>query len=114
MTRAAYVAALLQTYRRLPGRTRTLHPGDRRLASELDRRHVPLAIARAALLLGAARRACRPSTAPPLPPIRSLAYFLPIIAELTASPPDPAYLDYLERRFTTGEPNWLPTRNSPD
>jgi hypothetical protein len=113
MTRADYVAVLLADYRGLPGRAGPTHPGDRRLAAELHRRHVPLAIARTALLLGAARRACHPPGTPPLPPIRSLAYFLPIIAELTAATPDPAYLDHLAR-LTNGEQTWRPPRNSPD
>ena len=46
-------------------------------------------------LLAAARRALRSPHLCPLSPIRTLHYFLPVIEEVLATPPDPGYLDYL-------------------
>ncbi|HXQ00059.1 MAG TPA: hypothetical protein VN845_08340 [Solirubrobacteraceae bacterium] len=56
---------------------------------------------RAAFTLAMARRA---TSRRPLPPIRSLHYFLPVLEELQTQPVDPAYLDYLERRRADAAP----------
>jgi hypothetical protein len=70
---------------------------DRLLALDLHRRDVPLEIVEIALRLAVARRTARPPHLPPLPPVRSLHYFLPLIEQLPASPPPDGYLDYLRR-----------------
>jgi hypothetical protein len=93
----SYVDDLLRFYRRLPGTSRRVRPADRRLATDLYDRQIPFERLKAALLLGCARRLA--STSPPLSPIRSLHYFLPILDELQQSPPlEAGYLAYLERR----------------
>lgn len=96
-----YLHHVLDLYRRSPdtrGRCRT---ADRRLAATLHQRGVPLSIVRAALILAAARRRARSPDAQPLPPIASLHYFLPVIEELLADPPDPGYIDLLSSRLQT-------------
>lgn len=95
----AYVEAVLGAYRRTPGTTSHVRPADRRLACDLGRRNVPLAVVEAALLLATARRLARPNDAPPLGPVRSLAYFAPVIAEILAAPLPPAYLEYLAAKL---------------
>ena len=45
--------------------------------------------------LALSRRNARPPDADPLPPIRSLHYFLSVIDELPPGPPPDGYLDYL-------------------
>lgn len=52
---------------------------------------------RAAMLLAAARRTLR--SGPPLPPVRTLHYFLPAIEEVLALPPEPRYVDYLAAKL---------------
>jgi hypothetical protein len=93
MTEHQYRAAVLHHYTRL--RDTPTHPRapDRALASQLFAEGVPLAIVKAAFLIATARRTVRDPTAAPLPPIRSLAYFLPVIRELQHNPADPDYLD---------------------
>jgi hypothetical protein len=59
----------------------------------------PLPLVEAALLLGSLRRLIRPSDLPPLPRIRSLAYFQPVIAELQQQQLPQGYLDYLRLKF---------------
>jgi hypothetical protein len=90
-----YVDYVLDVYAMLPGTPKRPRPADRILARQLAQEHVPLALVVAALLLGTARREVAKH---PLPPVRSLYYFLPILEELQQEPTDPAYLDYLERR----------------
>lgn len=91
----AYVQAVLKEYVWLPGTPHKASRQDRRLASSLLEQAVPLAVVRAALLLAAARRTLRSAHLCPLPPIRTLHYFLPVIEEVLATPPDPGYVDYL-------------------
>lgn len=93
-----YVASVLRLYTLLPETPDRPRPADRALARQLEDQHVPLALVAAAILLGASRRQVAKR---PLPPIRSLYYFLPLLEELRAEPHDPEYLAYLERRLHT-------------
>ena len=94
----SYVEDLLRLYSRLPGTARRVRPADRALAADLHRRQIPFELLKAALHLGCARRLA--SSSPPLSPIRSLHYFLPILGELQQSPPlDAGYLAHLEQQI---------------
>ena len=98
-TPLAYEMAVLTLYLDLPEtplRTGSSDPQRARLWFE---RGVPLTIVHAALLLGSLRRLTRPSDAPRLPPIRSLAYFHPIVEELLEAPVSPGYLGYLQHKM---------------
>jgi hypothetical protein len=66
---------------------------------------VPLEIVQAALLIASSRRRARDHADAPLAPVRSLHYFLPVIDELSAAPPDPAYLEHLTRHFAEASTN---------
>ena len=94
-----YFEAVLATYSSLPGTPAQPSRQDRRLARELCRRGVPLRIVRTALLLATARRTLR--SGPPLPPVRTLHYFLPAIQEVLDQPPDPGYAEYLDAKLKT-------------
>jgi len=94
--RHVYVKAVLDHYRRTPGTLGHARPEDRRLAAALYDRGVLLERIDAALLLATVRRTFRPKDAPPLNPIRSLHYILPLLDEIRMNPPDPAYLRYLQ------------------
>lgn len=59
---------------------------DLRLAHKLHEQAVPLSLVESALLLASLRRLVRPADLPPLSPIRSLAYFQPVIAEIQQQP----------------------------
>jgi hypothetical protein len=63
--------------------------------------------------LALARRNARPPDADPLPPIRSLHYFMPVIDELPPGPPPEGYLDYL-RETTPDKPTATPTITPPN
>jgi len=97
-----YVQAVLDLYQRLPGTATRPRPADRRLAAELHRRGTRLDVVEIALRLAIARRMARPPDAPPLPPVRSLHYFLPVIAELPSGPPPQGYLEYLRDLLPLG------------
>lgn len=99
MSRAEYLKRLLDLYCGLP-HTAARRPSlnDRRLAAQLCDRSISLDIIETAFLLALTRRSYRHPQAPPLRPIRSLAYFLPLIDEILLQPLDPGYLDYLRAR----------------
>jgi hypothetical protein len=97
-----YVRMLLRTYVELPETPQRCHSLDRRIAQELFRRQIPMDVVEAAFVLGSSRRLARDSERA-LPPIRCLAYFLPVVEEVLAQPPLPDYIQYLRlrlRRFT--------------
>lgn len=100
MTRDSYLHHLLALYCRLP-HTAARKPSraDRALAAQLFDQGVDLPLLEAAFLLALARRCCRDPHLPPLPPIRSLAYFLPVLEEIRQAPPDPQYLRHLSLRL---------------
>jgi hypothetical protein len=96
---AAYVAAVLTLYLDLPDTPLRPSPLDQSLARKLHEQAVPLSLVEAALLLATLRRRSRPADLPPLPKIRSLAYFLPVIEELQQQSLPDAYLDYLRLKL---------------
>ena len=94
-----YVTAVLLLYLELPDTPSRPSAGDQSLARRLHHDAVPLPLVESALLLGSLRRMERPPERPPLQRIRSLAYFLPVIAEMQQLPPLHGYLDYLRLKF---------------
>ena len=72
---------------------------DQSLVRKLYREAVPLPLVESALLLGSLRRLIRAADRPPLPKIRSLAYFLPVIEELQLQPLPDGYVGYLRLKL---------------
>jgi hypothetical protein len=103
---ATYVAAVLMQYADLPDTPLRPSLTDQALARKLHCEAVPLPLVESALLLATLRRLTRSAELPPLPKIRSLAYFLPVIAELQQQPLPNGYGDYLRlklRRLAQGD-----------
>lgn len=96
---AAFVAALLTLYADLPDTPLRPSPADQTLARRLFADATPLPLIESALLLGTLRRLIRPQRLPPLPKIRSLAYFLPVVQELQIQPLPEGYLEYLRLKL---------------
>ena len=96
-----YVDKLLELYIGLPDTPFRTSRYDRQLAYELHQQNVSLEIVEAALLLGSARRIFRDPSYPPLGPIRSLHYFLPLIQEVIATHLPDDYLRYLRHKLAT-------------
>lgn len=96
---AGYVAAVLILYVELPETPMRASVQDQWQARRLWDRNVSLRVVESALLLASLRRLIRPADGPPLSPIRSLAYFLPVIEELLAHPSPDNYLDYLRLKL---------------
>lgn len=96
---AAYIGAVLVLYVDLPDTPMRYSPTDLALARKLHHEGVPLAVVESAFLLASLRRSIRPADSPPLPKIRSLAYFMPVVNELQQQPLLSGYLDYLRLKL---------------
>jgi hypothetical protein len=92
---AAFARRVLDAYRRTPGTAGHIRPADRRLARDLHARGVSVQTVDDAFLLASVRRFVRPLPSGPPPTVRSLAYFLPVVQELLATPVDDSYRRYL-------------------
>lgn len=90
---------LLRLYLALPHTPSRASRYDRRLALELRQRRIPWQVIEAAFLLAMARRCLRDPSLTPLPPIRSLHYFLPLIEEVLTGEISPDYVRYLKRKL---------------
>jgi hypothetical protein len=99
MDEREYVRRLLEAYRATPGTCGVIRRPDRLLAAQLYERGVPLVAVDNALALAAVRRMIRPDGAAPLAPIRSLAYFLPVIDEVLATDVNPAYHQHVRSKL---------------
>jgi len=97
--RDEYIRQVLEAYRKTPGTMGTVHRADRMLAAQLYERGLSVKVIENALVLAATRRIIRPTDAPPLGTIRSLAYFLPVIEEVLELRVSPDYFQYLRHKL---------------
>ncbi len=102
--RRDYLRAVLAAYVELRDTPDRPRPPDRTLAAQLYAREIPLKVVRDALILAYARRTLRPPDAVPLPRVRSLYYFLPVIEELLKKPLPHMYIDYLRAKLKSAQP----------
>jgi hypothetical protein len=94
-----YVSTVLTFYIDMPDTPLRTNTVDQRQARTWFQRGVSLAVIETAFLLASLRRLARPHDVPPLPRIRSLAYFQPVIEELLANPVPEGYLLHLRLRL---------------
>jgi hypothetical protein len=99
MDQRQYVLRLLEAYRTTPGTCGVIRRPDRVLAAQLYERGVPLDAIENALILAATRRMIRPDGAAPLPAVRSLAYFLPVVDEVLATDVSPTYYQHVRNKL---------------
>ena len=95
----SYVTAVLTLYLGLPETPLRASTQDRKLARQLYERGVALDVVESAFLLASIRRLARPADVSALSPIRSLAYFQPVIEELLSNPAPKNYMEYLRLKL---------------
>ena len=98
-SRNQYVKSVVAMYIQMPDTPLKPSSNDRITASDFFAKGIPLLIIEAALMLASLRRLSRNNDQPPLPPVRSLAYFVPVIRELSDSPLPDGYLQYLRSKL---------------
>jgi hypothetical protein len=96
---ALYVSTVLMLFVDLPDTPLRASAADQRQARLWFDRSIPLEVLETALMLASLRRLSRPTGALPLPRIRSLAYFQPVIEELLQNPAPAGYLQYLRLKL---------------
>jgi hypothetical protein len=94
-----YIRRVLEAYRKTPGTMGTVRRPDRVVALQLYQRGISVSVIENAFLLAATRRLMRPANSPPLGPIRSLAFFLPVIEEVLGLRVNPDYFQYLRHKL---------------
>lgn len=99
-----FIRQVLEAYRKTPGTMGTVRRADRMLAAQLYQRGLSLVVIENALVLAATRRLVRPTGAPPLGTIRSLAYFLPVIEEVRELRISQDYFRYLRHKIANPTP----------
>jgi hypothetical protein len=102
---ASYVASVVIFYLEMPDTPLRVSISDQWLARHFHQDDVPLETVETALLLGSLRRLIRPADAPRLSPIRSLAYFRPVIEELQENPVPENYCEYLRLKLRQAAKN---------
>ncbi len=100
----AFVASVLNLYLDLPDTPLRYNSADQAFARRLQEQQISLPVIEAALLLASLRRRLRPQELPPLPRIRSLAYFQPVIDELLQQPLADSYVQYLRLKLRSVSP----------
>jgi hypothetical protein len=103
MSLQGFCSAVLECYQALPDTPNRSSRYDRSLAEAWFHRQIPLSQIQAAFALALLRRHLRANTTPPLQPIRSLHYFVPILDELSQQ--DPRYVGYCRFRAHRLFPN---------
>lgn len=105
MRQRDFVAAVVKLYTQLPGTPKRPRAPDRSLARQWFKHGIPLPEIEAALALAIARRTYRAPSAEPLQPIRSLCYFVPVLAEIRSDTFDLDYLRHLDVVTGAGRQN---------
>lgn len=105
MRQRDFVAAVVKLYTQLPDTPERPRAPDRSLARQWFQQRIPLPEIEAALALAIARRTYRAPSAEPLQPIRSLCYFVPVLAEIRSGTFDLDYLRHLDVVTGAGRQN---------
>jgi len=105
-TGTRYVDEVIRLYRATPTVLAHVRRADRLLARRLFDQQVPIHVIRNALVLGAARRVLHNGFSSPMPPVRSLHYFLPLVREVLDRPPGYREVDQLVARLGLPATDW--------
>jgi hypothetical protein len=97
--RQAYIDAVRESFLALGCVTGKFGPADVRLAEDLQRRAIPLAVVRQALLFGACRKYSSWLDNGESAPVKSLHYFKEVIEEVQRQPFPAGYEGYLQKKL---------------
>jgi hypothetical protein len=97
---------VIRLYRATPTVLGHVRRADRVLARRLFEQRIPIHVVRDALILGAARRVLHNGFSSPMPPVRSLHYFLPLVRDILDRPPGYREIDQLVAHLRLPGADW--------
>jgi len=108
----SYVGAVRDCFEALGCMTGKFGAAEIETARQMQKRSLPLAVIRDAMLLGACRKYSSWLNGAATEPIRSLNYFESMIAEILEKPLPPGYSAHLRRKVKQLAKNWNESTNS--
>jgi hypothetical protein len=102
----AYVESVRECFQGLGCTSGKFGAAEIETARQLQRRTIPLGIVHDAMLLGACRKLDSWLNGGPTEPIRSMAYFEPLIAEIREKPLPAGYSAYLRKKVRQFSKSW--------
>ncbi len=99
MTREEYLRKIIDSYLDSPDTPRKARRLDWAIATTLYQQGVPHAMVIHAIRLATLRRHRRDAKLESLEPIRSLAYFRPLIEHIQIEPHEPGYVEYVRLSY---------------
>jgi len=102
----SYVESVRECFDGLGCTSSKFGPAEIETTRQLQRRAIPLGIIHDAMLLGACRKLDSWLNGGPVEPIRSMAYFEPLIAEIQAKPLPAGYSVYLQKKIQRFSKSW--------
>jgi hypothetical protein len=101
-----YVESIRECYEKLGCTSGKLNFAGIEIARQFHRRSVPLDVVHGAMLLGACRKYASWLNGGPSEPIRSMAYFEPLVDEVQSNPPPDGYSVYLRGKLRRLAESW--------
>ena len=95
LVREQYLRRVIEIYLDSPETPVKVRPADWAVAGDFYRKNIDLSTLAHAIRLSTLRRRRRDPSLAPLEPVRSLAYFRPLIEHIERSPHDSGYVDYI-------------------
>jgi hypothetical protein len=108
----AYVESVRECYEKLGCTNGKLNAAGVETARKLHGRSIPFSVVQGAMLLGACRKYESWLDSGPSEPIRSMAYFEPLVAEAQANPLPDGYSGYLRGKLRRLAESW--NKSTPD
>ena len=102
----AYVESVCKCYEELGCTNGKLNAAGSEIARQLHGRSIPFSVVQDAMLLGACRKYESWLNSGPNEPIRSMAYFAPLVAEVQANPLPDGYSGYLRGKLQRLAQSW--------
>lgn len=106
--RLRYIREVLRLYVRTPTVLGRVRNADRILAGRLYDQGVPLYAIANAFIIGAARRVLHNGFSTPMPPVRSMHYFVPVLREVLDRPPGYREIQLLQEKLASQLASYYP------
>lgn len=105
MNRVDYLERAIIAYLHTPDTPTKARSLDYAVATSFFKRQIPIVTVEHAIRLATLRRHFREPGLEALEPIRSLAYYRPLVQQIQDQPPDPGYVMYIVEKYRESLPD---------